>query len=62
MTLLHVVCGLGPPPIKNPGYAYVRCSLVGLLIIATGIIRNFQRFSDRRFVRTFELIFNLKLD
>ena len=21
MTLLHVICGLGPP-IKNPGYAY----------------------------------------
>ena len=23
MTSLHVICGLGPPPIKNPGYAYV---------------------------------------
>ena len=22
MTSLHVICGLGPPPIKNPGYAY----------------------------------------
>ena len=24
MTSLHVICGLGPPPIKNPGYAYAR--------------------------------------
>ena len=23
MTSLRVICGLGPPPIKNPGYAYV---------------------------------------
>ena len=22
MTSLRVICGLGPPPIKNPGYAY----------------------------------------
>ena len=22
MSLLHVICGFGPPPIKNPGYAY----------------------------------------
>ena len=22
MTSLYVVCGLAPPPIKNPGYAY----------------------------------------
>ena len=22
MTTLPVICGLGPPPIKNPGYAY----------------------------------------
>ena len=22
MTSLHVICDLGPPPIKNPGYAY----------------------------------------
>ena len=22
MTSLRMVCGLGPPPIKNPGYAY----------------------------------------
>ena len=22
MTSLHVICGLPPPPIKNPGYAY----------------------------------------
>ena len=22
MTSLHMICGLGPPPIKNPGYAY----------------------------------------
>ena len=37
----------------------IRCSLIGLLIIA---VRNFQRFSDRSFVYTFELIFILKLD
>ena len=24
MTSLHVICGLGPTPIKNPGYAYAR--------------------------------------
>ena len=23
MTSLHVISGLPPPPIKNPGYAYV---------------------------------------
>ena len=23
MTSLHVICGLDPPPIKNPGYAHV---------------------------------------
>ena len=22
MTSLRAICGLGPPPIKNPGYAY----------------------------------------
>ena len=22
MTSMRVICGLGPPPIKNPGYAY----------------------------------------
>ena len=22
MTSLRMICGLGPPPIKNPGYAY----------------------------------------
>ena len=22
MTSLYVICGLPPPPIKNPGYAY----------------------------------------
>ena len=22
MTSLQVICGLAPPPIKNPGYAY----------------------------------------
>ena len=22
MTSLHVICGLGPTPIKHPGYAY----------------------------------------
>ena len=24
MTSLCVICGLGPPPIKNPGYAYAK--------------------------------------
>ena len=27
MTSLHVICGLDPPPIKNPGYAYVSALL-----------------------------------
>ena len=27
MTSLHVIFGLAPPPIKNPGYAYVQCFL-----------------------------------
>ena len=28
MTLLHVICGLAPPQIKNPGYAYATTSLI----------------------------------
>ena len=24
---MHVICGLGPPPIKNPGYAYASNTL-----------------------------------
>ena len=36
----------------------ISCSLIGLFIIA---VRNFQNFSDRGFVRAFELIFILKL-
>ena len=27
MTSLRVICGLGPPPIKNPGYAYGHTSI-----------------------------------
>ena len=30
MTSLHVICGLGPPPIKNPGYAYATAYRVGM--------------------------------
>ena len=36
----------------------IRCSLIGLLIIA---VRNFQRFSDRSFFNAFDLIVILKL-
>ena len=34
MTSLHVICGLGPPPIKNPGYAYATYG--GLVLKQTG--------------------------
>ena len=37
----------------------ITCSLIGLLIIA---VRYFQRFFDRSFVCSFELIFILKLN
>ena len=42
MTSLHVICGLGPPPIKNPGYAYatyhvfVKPTNLGRIYIAQG--------------------------
>ena len=42
MTSLRVICGLGPPPIKNLGYAYGIGSVRSLLCDFEKLLRRYN--------------------
>ena len=41
MTLLHVICGLGSPPIKNPGYVYSYNGYLPPVTVTSAVIGQF---------------------
>ena len=46
MTSLHVICGLGPLPIKNSGYAYDRYPEVPIFDEHWGVGDNLQFYPN----------------